>query len=127
MNGFEFVCSSVESCRNSNFIIELTDGPSGVEPDQPIERLTGFLMGGQFSAQDATFVIENKQGFQMSLGRIDCSGYGSCDGATFITGTTVFVEEINCAPNSCVGCRIKQTVNGPALPCDPAEILPPVL
>ncbi len=87
-NGFELICSSTESCRDSNFIIELNRSPYRLEG---VEYLGGILIS-DYSAQGATFVIHNRQGF-MTMNKIECNGYRACEFATFITGTDTKVNE----------------------------------
>ncbi len=41
-------------------------------------------MDGAYSAIDSTFIIDNKQGVVVRVGRIQCSGTNSCNGTTFI-------------------------------------------
>ncbi len=80
------------------------------------------MYGGLDAGKGATFIFENRQGFDVNIDKIECTDEGACQGTTFIMGQGVFIDAFNCANNACYGCRIKLTMYSPALPCDPSQI-----
>ncbi len=118
-NGFYFECGAYESCQQSNFVIALNNKATKFEN---VDYISALLMDGESAAKGSTFIIDNQQGIALTIGKIQCSKQRSCEGTTFIIGINTMVDEIICAPDACMNCQIKQTINSPPLPCDPSQI-----
>jgi len=114
-NAFKFECIATGACKASNFKIEFNENLP-----EPITFLDAFKFSGISSANGATFIIDNQQTVQLTVGVIECSGTASCLATTFITGPNVVISEINCANNACNGCKIKQSQYDQGIPCDPS-------
>lgn len=124
-NGFEFKCGNVQSCEAANVRFEFDRAVA-----EPIEQINGLVFGGRNSARGATFTFANAQGMDPFTGtqvivdvdKIDCSGEASCQGARFITGPNVQINEITCSNNACLNCRVQFGPLDAGQPCDASQV-----
>lgn len=108
LHGFLFECNGVQSCEKGNFRIEL----NRYSKHGPIRYLDSLIMGGWRSGSLATFFIDNQQdGVGVTVGRIECNGRQSCEGATFIIPSSVYIKDFICVGNACAGCVIKESLD----------------
>jgi hypothetical protein len=126
-NGFEFKCGNVQSCESANVRFEFSSSVSRLEP---IEQINGLVFGGRNSARGATFTFANAQGADpfsgapivVDVDKIDCSGEGACQGARFITGANVQINEVTCSNNACLNCFVKYGPMDVGQPCDASQV-----
>eukprot|EP01083_Nonionella_stella_P063314 164517_1 len=121
---FEMICSNVQSCENSNFVLEIVPTLTNMSP---ATAWKGFTLSGMNAARGATFTIDNQLSAILEVDTIECRGAQSCAQTTFITGTNVIIEDVICAQGACYGCTIKSNVADPGIPCDARQVISPEL
>lgn len=122
LNGFFIECSNDGSCQESNFQITLPQKHRAA-----VTHFGSFIFGGFMAAKDAIFYIDNQQNVILKIDKLECSGTSSCVGTTFIVSDFVWIENIICAQDACLGCLIKQNMNDPGIPCDATQGSMPII
>jgi len=123
LNQFKFECGNIRSCEVAQFTFEYNQDPSR---PRPVEHIEALVFGGEYSARGSTFTFVNAQGFEgssqipviLTVDRIECGGFKSCEDTTFITGSNVEIWMVICAEKACSGCVIKAHPADIGIPCD---------
>merc|ERR1719410_2209508 len=112
---FKMTCGAYGSCAFSTFSFEY-DATSNVE------FIEGLFFTDSYSGYKTTINVVNNQknGIELVVDHVDCTGFGSCQHMDFQLGKAVDIGDFVCAPNACAGCTITENGEVPprVTPCD---------
>lgn len=124
-NGFMLLCPNTGSCKDLYLNIAVYGASQNI-----IQRISLFDCSGMVACQGLTVDISNMQlsltgvPIEIIIDTVLCTQSGSCQDATFITGTNVRINNFICAlPDSCNNCLIKTDINDIGTPCNPEPVV----